>query len=225
MHRNLAFAFAFACCWAGVPARAEETLGARFLMLGGQLHGSRCDGSPALRVALGDAYAELATRVHARRDARLNAVEATVRAQRLAPAGGGGALRVTRVVAVGPVVECNVSGGHRPLSGTRCTQPREPEDQGEAGDAGRGGRLSFQLSAQGGLAGGDGCNSFSGSAEAAADGRSFVVHRVMHTLVACPPPRVPAPVLGPGRHQVRIDGRRLTLLPGGHLLVADDNPP
>jgi heat shock protein HslJ len=224
-----------AICWAFIgtlpaPAAADAPLTGRFLMLDGQVHLSGCDGWPPVRVQIGDAYAEVASAVHPRRHAPLNAVELSVQATRQPAAQAGGAagesLRVTRVVAVGPAVECNVSGKHRPLVGTRwvMSEPLTEIPATGAAGAGRERRFSFTLTADGGLSGFDGCNSFMGRATVARHGQGFEVKKFLSTLVACPPTTRPAPSLLQGTYAAEIAGRRLTLGPQRFLFVADDNP-
>ncbi len=85
---------------------------------------SRCDGTAPIVVSMTDEYPAIAQRVHAFQASELNAIWLTVEGTLESHAGEQDLprvqhLRVTRIVATGERVECNLSGKNHPLVGTR----------------------------------------------------------------------------------------------------------
>ena len=230
MYTRASLACAVSLLWATANAQSlvdgpdAKALTATFVFIKGATFVSRCDGSMPTRVAISDAYSEVASVVEPVRLSRLNAAVLTVVMAPAAPPSGLAAepaWRVLRVMEKGPMVECNVTAGHRPMVGTRWVQadetPRAPAKAPPG--ARRAARLWFQLGSNGQFRGDDGCNRLWGKYELKPAGE-LVFSEVAMTQVACrpQPPAIPF-----GNNRVEVNGRWLTLSPPGLTFVADDD--
>lgn len=207
---------------------AERQFTARFLYFKGQLHLSKCDGSPPVRVKMLGGFWDIAKVVYPLRGSLLNSVALTVTGlEHVAASPGDSApqdVNITRLISVGEKYDCNVSGKPWPLIGTQWISPVQSDSAVQAGpQRAQRGRFLFALDERGQLSGNDGCNAFQTNYVPLTNSQGFtLMGDTITTTAACSLERHSGIHLGQKSYRAEIIGRQLTLNPGNLTFIAKD---
>ena len=178
----IASALLVTACGVGTASLADDLPSQHsgiFVFYNGQIVMTRCDGTPATRVAITDGYPELARIVHVLRTAERNGLPATVRGRMRSDNDGGTGqlLVVTHVASTGKPVACDPLAIDRPFAGPRWVI----ETDGQAKYPG----YAMKFGDRDRFEGSDACNLIFGSLQLQSD-HEFSITNMMSTLRACP---------------------------------------